>query len=180
MHPVVDVSPYLKDGSNHIVIDYDSALVNAHLARGAATVTQNNKGWFGYNVDYLKFGPKQAKLVPFVEQQYVETSQNGGVGGTVPATLSLTLGAPAAFGPFTPGIEKSYDATTTANVVSTAGDAMLSVADSSSTATGRLVNGSFALSEPLQARANGNGFAPLSTTAGNPLTLLTYNGPVSN
>ncbi len=25
------------------------------------------------------------------------------VGGTVPATLSLTLGAPAAFGPFTPG-----------------------------------------------------------------------------
>ena len=27
------------------------------------------------------------------------------VGGTVPATLSLTLGAPASFGPFTPGVD---------------------------------------------------------------------------
>ena len=32
------------------------------------------------------------------------------VGGTVPATLSLTLGAPAAFGAFTPGVTKDYDA----------------------------------------------------------------------
>ena len=33
----------------------------------------------------------------------------GSVGGTVPATLSLTLGAPAAFGAFTPGVAKDYD-----------------------------------------------------------------------
>ena len=68
----------------------------------------------------------------------------------------------------------------TATVISTAGDATLSVADPSSTATGRLVNGAFALSEPLQARANANAFAPLSTTAASPLALLTYTGPVSN
>ena len=30
------------------------------------------------------------------------------VSGTVPATLSLTLGAPATFGAFTPGIDKVY------------------------------------------------------------------------
>ncbi len=52
--------------------------------------------------------------------------------------------------------------------------------DPSTNATGRLVNGTFALTEPLQAKANTGAFAPLSTTAGSPLTLLTYNGPVSN
>ena len=31
-------------------------------------------------------------------------------GGTVPATLALTLGTPAAFGPFTPGVAKTYTA----------------------------------------------------------------------
>ena len=39
------------------------------------------------------------------------------------ATLSLTMGTPAAFGAFTPGLAKDYTATTTANVISTAGDA---------------------------------------------------------
>ena len=69
----------------------------------------------------------------------------GGVAGTVPATLSLTLGAPATFGTFTPGVEKDYTATTDANVISTAGDAALSVSD-----PGRLTNGAFALPEPLR------------------------------
>ena len=36
----------------------------------------------------------------------------GAVGGTVPATLSLTLGAPASFGAFTPGVTKTYTAST--------------------------------------------------------------------
>ena len=40
----------------------------------------------------------------------------GGVGGTVPATLSLTLGAPATFGAFTPGVASDYTASTTATV----------------------------------------------------------------
>ena len=75
---------------------------------------------------------------------------NGTVGGSVPATLSLTLGAPASFGAFTPGVAKEYTATTEANVISTAGDATLSVVDPSSTNTGKLVNGAFALPQPLQ------------------------------
>ena len=69
----------------------------------------------------------------------------GGVGGTVPATLALTLGAPASFGPFTPGVAHTYTAQTTADVVSTAGDATLSVSD-----PGHLANGAFTLPQPLQ------------------------------
>ena len=34
----------------------------------------------------------------------------------MPATLSLTLGTPASFGAFTPGVARTYDASTTANV----------------------------------------------------------------
>ena len=94
----------------------------------------------------------------------------------MPATLSLTLGGAATFAAFTPGVDRTYDASTTANVISSAGDAALSVHDASPNATGRLVNGAFSLSEPLQASATGT-FAALSAS---PLTLLTYAGPVSN
>ena len=70
-----------------------------------------------------------------------QVSTPGDVSGTVPPTLSLTLGAPASFGAFTPGIARDYLASMSANVISTAGDATLSVTDPSSTNTGRLVNG---------------------------------------
>ena len=81
------------------------------------------------------------------------TNQNGGVSGNVPATLSLSLGPRPQFGAFTPGVTRTYLASTTANVISTAGDALLSVSDPSSNATGHLVNGAFSLPQPLQARA---------------------------
>ena len=51
------------------------------------------------------------------------TNATQDAGGTVPATLSLTLGTAASFGAFTPGVQRDYDASTTANVISTAGDA---------------------------------------------------------
>src|SRR4051795_8521362 len=54
------------------------------------------------------------------------TDVSGTVGGTVPATLALTLGGPATFGAFTPGVDRDYLASTTANVISTAGGAPLS------------------------------------------------------
>ncbi len=69
----------------------------------------------------------------------------GTVGGTVPATLSLTLGTPASFGAFTPGVARTYRAAMTANVISTAGDAALSVSD-----PGHLTNGAFSLPSPLR------------------------------
>jgi hypothetical protein len=88
-------------------------------------------------------------------------SAPGSVGGTVPATLSLTLGPPASFGSFTPGVAHDYLATTTANVVSTAGDAALSVSD-----PGHLTNGAFSLPQPLQVQLSKSAWsAPVSNDA---------------
>ena len=85
-------------------------------------------------------------------------------------TLSLTVGGPASLGAFTPGVARDYETTLGANVISTAGEATLTVHDPAG--TGRLVNGSFALREPLHA----NGAA----IGGDPLVLRSYPGPVSN
>jgi type 1 glutamine amidotransferase len=108
----------------------------------------------------------------------------GTVSGSVPATLSLALGAAPSFPPFIPGVANTYTAGSTANVISTAGDALLSVADPSATATGRLVNGSFSLASPVRARATsalgaGSAFAAVGGSS-SPTSLLTYSGPVSN
>jgi len=112
----------------------------------------------------------------------IDPTADGTVSGSVAATLSLSLGAPASFGNFTAGVGHDYAATTTATVTSSAGAAVLSVADPSANATGRLVNGTFALAQPLQFKASsaggtGSAFAPLGAS---PLTLLTYTGPKSN
>ena len=109
---------------------------------------------------------------------------SGGVSGNVPATLSLTLGSPANFGALTPGVTRTYEASMTGNVISTAGDALLSVADPSSNHTGHLVNGSFFLPQPLQARARnatntGTAYNNVGSSA-SPLNLLTWSGPISN
>jgi hypothetical protein len=115
---------------------------------------------------------------------FAVTPVDGGVSGNVPATLTLTLGTPANFGALTPGVTRTYEASMTANVVSTAGDALLSVADPSSNHTGHLVNGSFFLPQPLQARARnaantGTAYNNVGSSA-SPLNLLQYSAPISN
>jgi carboxypeptidase T len=97
----------------------------------------------------------------------------------VPATLSLTVGQPASFGAFVPGVGASYDASTAATVTSTAGDATLSVADPSSTAPGHLVNGSFSLAQPITAAASKLG-TPAGPFSAVPATLMAWNAPASN
>jgi hypothetical protein len=89
----------------------------------------------------------------------LSTTAPGTVGGTVPATLALTLGPAAQFTPFTPGVAREYTASTTANVVSTAGDAALTVSD-----PGRLANGAFTLPQPLRVE----------------ITPAAWTGPVAN
>jgi hypothetical protein len=74
----------------------------------------------------------------------VRLEQGAGATATVPAVLSLSVGAPATFGAFTPGVARDYVASTTATITSTAGDAALSAAD-----PGHLTNGSAALPSPL-------------------------------
>ncbi len=125
------------------------------------------------NVEYRTGAttPCPAPLAPIA-------TAKGNVGGTVAATLSLTLGPAAAFGAFRPGIAADYTATTTATVTSTAGDATLTTADPSPTNPGHLVNGTFSLPDALTATAGGP-FALVGTSA-NPTTLRTYSGPVSN
>ena len=63
--------------------------------------------------------------------------------------LTVTLGAPVSFGTLQPGVARTYTASTTATVVSSAGNATLTVSDPSATNTGHLVNGEFALPQPL-------------------------------
>jgi alpha-L-rhamnosidase len=101
------------------------------------------------------------------------TSTDTPVSGTVPATLALSVN-PVSFGAFTPGLAKDYTATLTGSVTSTAGDATLTVHDPSATAVGRLVNGSYALEQPLQ--IDGRPVAGAS----NPTALKSWSGPVSN
>ena len=64
-------------------------------------------------------------------------------------------------------------------MITSAGDATLTIADPSATTTGRLVNGSFALPQAVQAKAGGGAFAPVGGTS-SPTALLTYNQPASN
>ena len=70
-----------------------------------------------------------------------------------------------------------YTATSTANVISTAGDATLSVADPSATAPGHLVNGTFVMPRRCRPAPAHGAFAAVS---GAPATLKTYSAPVSN
>ena len=67
-------------------------------------------------------------------------------------------------------------------MISTAGDAALSVADPSTTAPGHLVNGTFVLPRrcrPGRCNAANTG-TPFGAVSGTPLTLLTSAAPVSN
>src|SRR3954452_12079100 len=131
--------------------------VRVHVANGALTVEdlrsgtcaapnaaveRGNVSWCGPDngaSPALAVGTAVDKVV--IRRMATQTGST--VGGSVPATLALTLGAPAAFGPFTPGADKDYTSSTTATVTSTAGDAALSVADPSTSATNHLVNGTF-------------------------------------
>jgi hypothetical protein len=113
---------------------------------------------------------------------YLGTQAAGGVSGSVPATLALSLGSAPSFGAFTAGLTKDYTAGGTANVLSTAGNAALSVSDPDPTAPGHLVNGAFALPSALQAAAtSGGGTGTGTATVGNaPATLENWSAPVSN
>jgi hypothetical protein len=140
-------------------------------------VTGGATGGNLFNLNWAEFGGNGVTVVS-------SPPVNGDVGGSVPATLALSLGTPATFGAFTPGVARTYAASTTANVISSAGDATLSIADPSSNATGHLVNGAFSLPQALQAKATsaagtGSAFAPVGGSA-SPTTLLSYTGPTSN
>jgi hypothetical protein len=142
-----------------------------------ATSSVDGAGTIGRWIRYTATGNAKANVAELSATGVpTQTSTTGDVGGTVPPTLALSLGAPASFGAFAPGHAGDYDASTTAAVTSTAGDATLSVADTGTSAPGHLVNGAFALPSPMQAAADGN----LADVSGVPLALRAWSVPVSN
>jgi hypothetical protein len=150
----------------------------------------------GAQIDTATAGPKTFTVTAhdnagnerIVNVAYTVTqADDGGVGGQTPPTLTLDLSNASPFTPFVPGIDRAYTTTATARVVSSALDATLSVADASTTDTGHLVNGTYALPQGLQigaAKPAADGttpppatFAPIGGSS-NPTLLLTYDGPV--
>ena len=187
----------MSDPANPQQVGYFRVPAGDGVTGGSASATYWHKGLvyvadYNRGVDVLKFNgtitgdPDETICWGACEKapQRSPETPRGDVGGDVPATLSLSLGSAASFGSFTPGVTQTYTASTTANVISTAGDALLSVADPSSTATGHLVNGAFSLPSALQARARnaanqGTAYNNVGSSA-SPLNLLTYGGPISN
>jgi hypothetical protein len=122
-----------------------------HVVQGTTNVvgvSTNRTVMWGFGLENIEDRATRAKLI----QQGLKSlgidpyvSVEGLPVGTVPPTLLLSLGAPASFGAFTPGVAKTYTASTTATIVSTAGDATLTSSD-----PGHLMNGTFALAQPLQ------------------------------
>jgi predicted dienelactone hydrolase len=106
-------------------------------------VTPTNVPTSGLNTDAVKT-QMSALAVQFFSAKLARAA-GVGVAGTVPATLALTLGPAASFGAFTPGVAREYTASTPATVISTAGDAALTVSE-----PGHLMNGSFALPQALR------------------------------
>jgi len=181
---------YTTDGSTPVKIDCENPPAgstrcynNQGPRRPGEVLTISELGvhdvkWFSEDIKGNREAIKSQRFLIAADQE------DGDVSGNVPATLGLSLGGAASFGAFTPGVPRDYTASTTANVVSTAGDATLSVSDPSSNATGRLVNGAFSLPQPLHASASsmagtGGAFAPVGGSAG-PTQLLAYSNPVSN
>jgi arabinogalactan endo-1,4-beta-galactosidase len=131
--------PLVSDGNFYVIANKATGKVLSAGGELQAPAAASNGDWIepASRAQLWRIVPARI-TVPAV-------STPGGVGGTVPATLSLTLGPPASFGAFTPGVDKVYEAQTTADVLSTAGDATLSVSD-----PGHLTNGAFSLPQPLQ------------------------------
>ena len=149
-----------------LYVDGAPVLRNSIDAVGLATANQpwrigstKGSGWLGCVGETRIIDHATTPDQWLTQRRYFPAEEEAAVGGTVPATLSLTLGAPATFGAFTPGVAKEYTAATTATVISTAGDATLTMSE-----PGHLVNGAFSLAQPLRVE----------------LSKATWTGPVSN
>ena len=71
------------------------------------TPTATNVPANGLDTDAVK-EQMAALAIEFFRAKLARAS-SGTVGGTVPATLALTLGGPASLGAFVPGVDRTYD-----------------------------------------------------------------------
>jgi sugar phosphate isomerase/epimerase len=108
------------------------------------------------------------------------------IGGDVPSLLQLTVpNNGGSFGTFVPGVARDYNTSLAANVTATTGDAALTVTDPSASSPGKLVNGTFSLTSPVNIRALGLGdptSTPYTALPGDNSALLlkSWTAPVSN
>jgi len=178
MSPSNRTNPAVTIGNGAFAWDVISGYYVVHAERPGC-YAPGNPSTPHVETPVLAVPPPQLNLVLELECPGVTA---GSVSGTVPATLALTLGTPATFGAFVPGVAKDYTASMAANVVSTAGNAQLAVSDPLAANAGHLVNGAFALPAVLRAQ----GASTVGTGAGpNPVSaagapLVSYNAPVSN
>ncbi len=86
--PVLDAGAYLVDGENTIEISYGSTLTNVLLAIGKIRV--GNGSWGGYRIDYRSYGPAQAVVVPYVEEN-ISVLENTDVTVQVAGAADVTL-----------------------------------------------------------------------------------------
>jgi hypothetical protein len=181
--PVAGVS-YEK--GSQVLADFSCADAETAIESCVGTVADGAPIATG-QVGHFEFTVTATDLAGNVETKTVvysvlHDSVEGNVSGRVPGTLSLTIGPPASFGTFTPGVNDQYFANTTANVISTAAEAVLSVVDASGAQAGHLVNGAFSLPAAVEARARNaaNTSTAFNNVSGTPLNLLSYPGPISN
>ncbi|MBE2319148.1 phosphodiester glycosidase family protein [Solirubrobacter sp. CPCC 204708] len=158
-------------GSENLAIGTDEAAAKAagkaaifDPATRRFTALKSGEVTLSVEVDSMREYTGTESMAPITTSRVIKTQvtsvdEDAPIGGSVPATLALTMGPAVDFGAFTPGVTKTYERTTTATVISTAGDAALSVSN-----PGHLTNGAFKLAQPLQ-------------VSGLPKT---YSGPVTN
>jgi len=107
-----------------------------------------------------------------------EATAGGTVSGTVPGTLALALDGDgtASFGAFALGAERDYVASIGATASSSGEQNRLTIEDASASHPGHLVNGAYALAQPLQAQAAPGEYGDVGAA---PLTLATFGQPLN-
>jgi plastocyanin len=150
----------------------------SHLVEGDHTFSVRAKDAAG-NVDTT---PATRTFRVELDGDPTVVTEDTEVSGTVPTILGLSLAGPAAFPPFMPGVSADYNASLTALITSSAPNAQLSVVDASGSHPGRMVNGAYVLTDPLQVRATNAAqpdaaFAPLTAT---PRQLLAYSNYIAS
>jgi len=166
----------------------DGAPIRVSYATAQAAGSMNHTG---VTVPVLANGPRAADVVGTLDQTELfpiltNTRTGDGpvpaapaeVGGEVLPTLALDTEGTVAFSPFVPGLARDYTASLAASVTSSAADATLSIADSSPTAPGHLVNGEFVLPQALHVGL-GDTLEPVGGSTA-PTPLKTYAAPISN
>ncbi|RKQ93231.1 sugar phosphate isomerase/epimerase [Solirubrobacter pauli] len=108
------------------------------------------------------------------------TSVDADLNAQVPRAMGISLAGSVTFGAIVPGIAKDYDAGTTVRATSSVASSKLTISDPSSTATGHLVNGAFAMPQAVKVGVGATpAFAPLGG-ASSPTVLATWAHPLAN